>query len=61
MAFRGTDFCCVDCKKQADMDVSSVGTIMFVTSEEKEAIDKVRSIPGAVLTNQMKTKKKSRA
>jgi hypothetical protein len=42
MAFKGTNFCSVKCQKIAGKDVSSVGTIMFVTSEEKEMITRGR-------------------
>ena len=42
MAFRGTGFCSVECKKEAGADVSSVGTIMFVTNEERNKIMKSR-------------------
>ena len=38
MAFRGTGFCSEDCKKIAGADVSSVGTVMFVTREERTKI-----------------------
>ena len=43
MAFRGTGFCSVNCKKKHGKDVSSVGTIMFVTSGEKAAIEEARN------------------
>ena len=43
MAFRGTGFCSVNCKKKYGKDVSSVGTIMFVTSGEKAAIEEARN------------------
>lgn len=42
MAFRGTGFCSEDCKKLAGADVTSVGTIMFVTTEERHRIMKAR-------------------
>lgn len=42
MAFQGTSICSVKCKKDAGLDISSVGTMMFVTSEEKEMIGEYR-------------------
>jgi hypothetical protein len=42
MAFRGTGICSVDCRKALGLDVSSVGTMMFVTTEEKEMIGEYR-------------------
>ena len=41
-AFQGEDYCCIDCKKAIGQDVPSVGTFMFVTLEEKRAIDAAR-------------------
>lgn len=38
MAFKGTKVCSVVCKKKYIGDVSSVGTFMFVTTEERNAI-----------------------
>lgn len=38
MAFRGTGVCSLKCKKEFKGDVSSVGTFMFVTTEEHAAI-----------------------
>jgi hypothetical protein len=42
MTFRGTGFCSIECKKEAGADVSSVGTIMFVTLDERDKIMKAR-------------------
>ena len=42
MIYKGTGFCCIDCMKKAGRDVSSVGTIMFVTFEEYELIKEKR-------------------
>lgn len=42
MAHRGTGFCSIDCRKKAGDDVSSVGTIMFVTTDERHKIEKRR-------------------
>ena len=43
MAFRGSGFCCDDCRKAVGADVSSVGTYMFLTTEEAELIRNRRS------------------
>lgn len=48
-AFKGSGFCCVDHKKEYGMDVSSVGTIMFVSTEEKAEIDRARRWPNTRL------------
>jgi len=42
MAFRGTGFCSINCRKEAGADVSSVGVVMFVTREERDKIMKAR-------------------
>lgn len=42
-AFKGTGFCCIDHIKAAGADVSSVGTVMFVTKDEREAIMMARN------------------
>lgn len=42
MAFRGSGFCSIECRKLAGDDVSSVGTIMFVTIDERKKIMKAR-------------------
>lgn len=41
-AFKGEPFCSIDCKKALGLDVSSVGTFMFVTHEEKRSIESGR-------------------
>lgn len=38
MAHRGLGYCSVDCKKEMGLDTSSVGTIMFVTREERDVL-----------------------
>jgi hypothetical protein len=43
MAFRGTGACSVVCRKQLGRDVPSVGTMMFVTTGEKAAIEEARN------------------
>lgn len=43
MAYRGTGVCSLKCKKKYLGDVSSVGTIMFVTNGEKAAIEESRN------------------
>lgn len=40
--FKGSDYCSDQCKKAAGADVSSVGTHMFVTTEEYQKILKGR-------------------
>lgn len=42
MAFRGTEFCSDVCRKKAGADVSSVGSYMFVTNEERNLINDLR-------------------
>jgi hypothetical protein len=42
MAFRGTGACSVVCRKRLGRDVSSVGSMMFVTRGEKAAIEEAR-------------------
>jgi hypothetical protein len=43
MAFRGTGVCSVVCKKKYKGDVSSVGTFMFVTTEERKNLIEARN------------------
>lgn len=43
MAFRGTGVCSEDCKKVVKGDVSSVGTFMFVTTDEAAKIREGRN------------------
>lgn len=40
--FKGSGFCSIDCRKEAGADVSSVGTVMFVTTDERHKIMKAR-------------------
>ena len=40
--FRGSGVCSVDCRKALGLDVSSVGTMMFVTTEEKHTVEEAR-------------------
>lgn len=51
MAFRGTGFCSDICKKKGGKDVSSVGTYMFVSLEERDAIVKSREDDGTIYCN----------
>jgi hypothetical protein len=46
MAYKGTGACSVRCRKQLGRDVSSVGTMMFVTTDEKERIEHGRTTGG---------------
>lgn len=43
MAFQSAPFCCDDCKRAAGADVSSVGTYMFLTTEEAALIKNRRA------------------
>lgn len=43
MAFRGSGFCSDQCKKDAGVDRPSVGTYMFVTTDEKRMIEEYRN------------------
>jgi hypothetical protein len=59
MAFKGTGFCSVNCRKEAGDDVPSVGTHMFVTTAEKRMIDGARNGEGQLgVVSIGKTKKK---
>jgi hypothetical protein len=43
MSFRGTGACSVVCRKRLGRDVSSVGSMMFVTRDEKATITEARN------------------
>lgn len=43
MAFRGTGFCSVNCKKASGIDVGSQGTLTFLTREERQIIEESRN------------------
>lgn len=47
--FKGSGYCSIDCKKALGDDVSSVGTHMFVTRDEKKMIDQARNNPTSML------------
>ena len=40
--FKGSGYCSIDCRKKAGLDTSSVGTYMFVASDEKQLIEEIR-------------------
>ena len=42
-AYKGAGVCSLNCKKKYKGDVSSVGTIMFVTTEERDRIMEARN------------------
>jgi len=46
MAFRGTGFCSVTCKKEAGLDVPADGTMMYVSRGEKLLVDMARAGDG---------------
>lgn len=43
MAFRGTGYCSVDCKKAAGIDHATQGTLTFLTREEAAMIKENRN------------------
>lgn len=42
--FKGSSFCSVDCKKSSGLDTPSVGTYMFLTRHEADALNRARAI-----------------
>ena len=42
MAFRGTGYCSVTCRKQAGIDHPPYGNMMVVTSDEQALVEKRR-------------------
>lgn len=41
--YKGTGVCSLNCKKKYKGDVSSVGTIMFVSTDERDKIMEARN------------------
>lgn len=43
LAFIGTDYCSVDCRKRAGDDQTSIGTLVFLTKTEENLIKEYRN------------------